>query len=143
MNNKRIITNKVLSFVFAITTIISLFLVIGASAATEILKINNVTVTEKSSSVTGTITDFNNDEIENSFTFHNVGDYVIYTINIKNNKSDEVLINTITDNNSNSYIEYEYDKHEGETISANGTLTFKVKATYKQRCIYRKKIVAF
>ncbi|MBR4351075.1 MAG: InlB B-repeat-containing protein [Bacilli bacterium] len=131
MNNKRIITNKVLSFVFAITTIISLFLVIGASAATEILKINNVTVTEKSSSVTGTITDFNNDEIENSFTFHNVGDYVIYTINIKNNKSDEVLINTITDNNSNSYIEYEYDKHEGETISANGTLTFKVKATYK------------
>lgn len=123
-------SNKFLSFVFALTTIVSLFLVIGASAATDILKINNVSIDSKSTSVTGSITDVNNDEIENSFVFHNVGDYVIYNITVQNNKSDEVLINTITDNNSNSYIEYEYDKHEGETISANGTLQFKVKATY-------------
>ncbi len=131
MNKKRIITNKVLSFVFAITTIISLFLVISASAATDILKINGVTIENKSTSVTGNVTNYDSDEIENSFTFHNVGDYVIYSINIQNLKDSEVLINTITDNNSNSYVEYEYDKHEGETISANGTLTFKVKATYK------------
>ena len=131
MYKNGIISNKILSFIFGFMIIISLFLVIGATAATELLKISDVTIKEKSTTVSGSITDVSNDEIDNSFIFHKVGDYVIYKITIQNNKSDIVTINNISDDNNNSYIEYEYDKHEKETISGNGKLEFIVKAIYK------------
>ncbi|MBR2603884.1 MAG: InlB B-repeat-containing protein [Bacilli bacterium] len=124
--------NRFLSLMITIMAIVSFGVIINTvTAASNLLKIDSVSIKEKSTTVNGSVTNYNNDEIDNSFTFHNVGDYVIYRIIIKNVKNDVVTINTITDDNSSSYIEYEYDKHENEDISSNGSLEFLVKATYK------------
>ena len=96
--------NRFLSLMITIMAIVSFGVIINTvTAASNLLKIDSVSIKEKSTTVNGSVTNYNNDEIDNSFTFHNVGDYVIYRIIIKNVKNDVVTINTITDDNSSSY----------------------------------------
>ncbi|MBR4830942.1 MAG: InlB B-repeat-containing protein [Bacilli bacterium] len=123
--------SKLFTVLFAVLFVVSLFMSINAFAETSAFKITGATLSDKSDGVTGTITNFTDDKVINNIEFHKLNDSVTYKLVIKSNLSREITILDITDDNENSFIDYEYDKHENEKISANGTLNFDVKAIYK------------
>lgn len=129
---KKLSINKIFITIFTITMICSLFLVYKVGAQTKDLKISNVEITEKSSGVTGDITSSSSDEINDTITFHKLNDYVIYKIKIDNNLDSDITIKTISDNNQNEYITYEYNKHENEVIDSKGSLELLVKVKYSK-----------
>lgn len=123
--------SKLFTVLFAVLFVVSLFMSINAFAETTAFKITSATLSDKSDGVTGTITSFTDDKVINNIEFHKLNDSVTYKMVIKSNLSREITILDITDDNENSFIDYEYDKHENEKVSANGTLNFDVKAIYK------------
>jgi hypothetical protein len=108
---------------------ISLFSITNVLAKTNDLSINEITISDKSETVSGNIISNDDSSINTDITFHQLDDYVIYKIVIKNNNKD-LKIKTISDNNSNEYIEYIYDKHENEVLKKGDTLELEVKAIY-------------
>ena len=129
---KKLSINKIFITIFTITMICSLFLVYKVGAQTKDLKISNVEIKEKSSGVTGDITSSSSDEINDTITFHKLNDYVIYKIKIDNNLDSDITIKTISDNNQNTYITYEYNKYENEVINSKGSLELLVKVKYSK-----------
>ena len=129
---KKLSINKIFITIFTITMICSLFLVYKVGAQTKDLKISNVEIKEKSSGVTGDITSSSSDEINDTITFHKLNDYVIYKIKIDNNLDSDITIKTISDNNQNAYITYEYNKHENEVIDSKGSLELLIKVKYSK-----------
>ena len=131
---KKVLVNKKLSIfkiMFTILFIVSFFACINALADTNPFTISNAVISERSTTATGDIEDVKNNEVENNVVFHAVGDYVIYKINIKNNLDKEITILTISDDNTNGYVIYDYDKHSNEKLDSNKAFEFEVKASYK------------
>ena len=122
---------RLLAIPFAILFIVSFFMCINALADTNTFTISNAEIIQRSTTASGDIENVTSKEVENNVVFHTLGDYVIYNINIKNNLSKEVTIISISDDNSNSYVAYEYDSHANEVITPNNSFDFKVKATYQ------------
>ena len=83
-NKKKLKLNKsgILSIAFSLMFIISLIMSIHTFAASNPFKLNSVTISEKSSGVTGSISSYNDGEIKSDVTFHSLNDYAI----IINNK---------------------------------------------------------
>ena len=127
----KLIKTRLFTVLFAVMFIVSLFTGIKAFAETGPFKLNSATISDKASGVTGSISSFNDSEVINDVTFHKLNDYATFKFELKSNLNREITILEITDDNSNSYIAYEYDKHENEKLASNGTLNFIVKAVYK------------
>lgn len=127
----KLIKTRLFTVLFAVMFIVSLFTGIKAFAETGPFKLNSATISDKASGVTGSISSFNDSEVINDITFHKLDDYATFNFELKSNLNREITILEITDDNSNSYIAYEYDKHENEKLASNGTLNFIVKAVYK------------
>jgi len=127
----KLIKTRLFTVLFAVMFIVSLFTGIKAFAETGPFKLNSATISDKASGVTGSISSFNDSEVINDVTFHKLDDYATFKFELKSNLNREITILEITDDNSNSYIAYEYDKHENEKLASNGTLNFIVKAVYK------------
>ena len=116
---------------FSLFALLSVFFIgINTIKAADVLSIENVEITDKSSG-TEAIVSIDSGEITNSVTFHSLNEYVTYKITVKNNSGKKIVIKTITDDNSDNQIEYQYDKHETEEIDSNGELDLAVKAVYK------------
>ena len=129
---KKLILPRVFTLVFMAMFAVSLIMSIKVLAANTDLKIVGATVTEKSANVTANITGVSNNEVKGNVLFHKLYDSVTYKLDIKNNLDKEITIITIDDNNSNPYIEYRYDKHEGEKLGAGKKLAFYTKAIYSK-----------
>ena len=127
-NKKRKI--NISAILFAVF-IVSLFVIKIGYAASNPFEVTDASIIEKSETTTGDITEYNNDKINNNIIFHQVDDYATYKFSIKNNKSNEITILSITDDNNNEYVVYEYDKHENEKIAKGSTFDFIVKAIYQ------------
>jgi uncharacterized repeat protein (TIGR02543 family) len=127
----RIIKTRLFTMLFALLFVVSLFTSFKAAAETKPFSLSSATISDKSSGVTGSISSFTDEEVINDITFHKLNDYATFKLVIKSNLSREITILEITDDNSNSYIDYEYDKHENEKITAGSNLNFEVKAVYK------------
>ena len=128
----KFIKTRIFTMLFALLFAVSLFMSIIALAETKPFKLDTVTISDKSEGVTGSISSFNDDEIINDITFHKLNDYVTFNLGIKSNLSNEITILDITDDNSNEYIAYEYDKHENEKITSGSSLNLDVKIIYKK-----------
>ena len=100
-------------------------------AGVEKINITNAVISDKSSATEASITSFDNNRVVTDVKYHSVNEYVEYTVTIKNNDSKKYTIKTITDNNTDPYIEYTYDKHENEVLDAGTKKDIAVKATYK------------
>ena len=124
--------NSFMILFFFVIAIVSSFACINTNAENKAFKITNVTLEEKSDDVTGDISGFDGEDIKNNITFHKVNGYVIYKITIKNTNTKDINIKSITDNNSNEYITYEYNKHENYNVKSGNTFDLYVKATYKK-----------
>ncbi|MBR3049103.1 MAG: InlB B-repeat-containing protein [Bacilli bacterium] len=130
---KKIVSfNSLLILLFFVMAIVSSFACINTNAENKVFKITDVTLDEKSDDVTGGISGFDGDQINNNITFHKVNGYVVYKITIKNTATKDIDIKSITDNNSNEYITYEYDKHENYNVKSGKTFDLYVKAIYKK-----------
>ena len=111
--------------------VVSLFASISVLAESNDLKLADATVSGKSDTVTGDITDVSNNKVEDDVTFHKVNDDITYKFVVKNTLDEEITILSITDDNDNSYVNYEYDKHENEKLGAGESFDFLVTTRYK------------
>ena len=128
MNNK---VKRLMTMSLVICMFFSILGIGKVLASEPILSLSNVTIEEKSDGVEATLLSFDSAEIKTDVYFHNINDYVIYKLTIKNNSSDDYKLTLINDNNGSSNIDYEYTYTSGETIAANSTIDITVKAIYK------------
>ena len=121
---------KVLFFLFVFMS----FFIFNTKAYALDMKISDVSIIDKSSSVTGDITSHNDSTIENNIIFSKVDDYVLFNISIKNNEDYKYTIESIKNVYDNEYIVItsESDKLE---IDKNSTFNLKVKAIYNKKLI--------
>ncbi len=128
-NKKEFNYSRLLVAFFAVIFIFSLFTTI-TSANTKPFKINDVSIIEKSGGVSGDISSFSDNEIQNTIVFHKLGDYVIYKLNIQSRVQETITLQQISDINENPYIRLEYDKHNNESLDFESTFDLIIKATY-------------
>lgn len=120
---------KILSLFLIITFVFSAFGIIKATADTTAFTLTDATVKEKSDKVESDIS-VSNGNVTNNLTFHKLNDYIVYKLTFKNNDTKDYVIKSISDNNSNEHIKYEYDQYTNETIKAGETKDILVKVTY-------------
>ena len=129
--NKKLSINKLIVIIFTIIFVVSLFSTIAALAENAPFKLINISVIDKSDTVTSNVTGFDDDEASNDITFHKLYDSATYKLELKNNIDKEITILDISDDNENDYIDYQYSKHENEKINVGTVFNFIVKSTYK------------
>ena len=122
--------HKLITAVFAVVFVASLISTVSTIAAANIFKIQSAELTELSATAEGTISSYDDLNIISNVTFHKLNDYAKYTITLKNNDSAEHVIESITDDNINPYVTYDYDQHANEQIGAGENLVFVVTAKY-------------
>ena len=130
-NKRKINKLRILTLIFFLTFVISFFKSANVLAQVFPFNIDNVSIKEKSSTVTGNISKLSKDEIKNNIIFHQVGDSVTFDLKLKNNFKKDITIISITDDNDSDYVTYEYDKHENDVIKPGESFDLVIKATYE------------
>ena len=115
---------------FIALLVFSISMIYKTFANSDLITITNVTVQDKSASVETNSTTFGDKSISSNTIFHSVGDYVVYKITLNNRDSKDYYIKSITDNNSVSYITYEYTNDPDELFKAATTRDILVKIKY-------------
>ena len=126
------IINNVSRILFLLLLIVSLFGAFNVLAEGSIFKITKIEVKEKSDKVTVNNVSVSNGIITNDIVFTDENDYIIYSITIKNDTSDDYTIKSLTDNNASQYLEYTYDDLTDVEIASGASKTFDLKITYKE-----------
>ena len=122
---------SILIIIFSISIIFSIFNIGKVLASVNTIKITNVQIKEKSTGVDASIVSYDNDDVKANVEYHKVNDYVVFNVTLKNNDTKKYTIKTITDDNLNGNIVYEYDKHENEEFNSNEEKVLEIKSTYK------------
>ena len=91
--------------------------------------VTDVKVIEKSGTIEAVDPSFASNNIDTDSTFNNINDYVIYSIKLKNQESEEYKLVRVEDDNTNNYIDVSYESDK-ELIEPGDTLTLKVKIEY-------------
>ena len=129
--NKLLIVRSIFVLIF----IASLFSTINAFANTNPFKIIDAVISDKSDGVIGDIEDFNSNEVTDNIKFYKLDDSVTYKLKLKNTRDNEITISSISDDNSNDYLVYDYDKLENKVINANEEFDFIFTVTYKNELL--------
>ena len=130
-NKKQIITKRILLACLFVMSLFAAFNLGKALASVNNIIIKDAVITDKSGTTDASITSFDKNSLETNITYHNVNDYVDFKVTIKNNDSKKYTIMTISDDNTNSNIVYDYDKHENEDLNSGDELDINIKVTYK------------
>ena len=125
--------------VLLITMIFSIINIGVVKADTKNIEVTNITVKDKSGTITVIDPVLSSNEITSNITFNKVDDFVTFELKIKNNESEKYKIESITDNNTNENITIEYSFSE-DYIKTNETSTVTIKLTYKNKLINVEKI---
>ena len=123
--------SRFLAFLGFAILVASLITLNVAKAAPDPFKISDVSIKDKSASVEATIESFEETKIKSSATFYHTNDLITYTIKLENTTDKAYIIDSIMDDNTNSYLSYTYSTHSGETIAAGASLDLDVTVTYK------------
>ena len=113
--------------------VILLFSLIGTFrvyATGNTFTITNVEIAEKSETINVKELSFEKTEISSNIIYHKVGDYVKYKITIKNNDSQNYKIASVSNNNENEFITYDYSDFEGKELKADETTDLYVTVKY-------------
>ena len=121
--------------IFVLIFIVSLFSTINAFANTNPFKIIDAVISDKSDGVIGDIEDFNSSEVTDNIKFYKLDDSVTYKLKLKNTRDNEITISSISDDNSNDYLVYDYDKLENKVINANEEFDFIFTVSYKNELL--------
>ena len=114
--------------------ILSLFLIIPVFAESKDIKITDITIKEKSSTITADDPVISNSKITSLLKFNQENDYIIYELTIKNNENDSYKIADISDNNSDNHLLIEYD-YSNDYIEKDNTTTVLLKMKYQSKLI--------
>ena len=123
---------KKLSILFLALFVALSFNMSTVKADNSIFKVTKAEITDKSKTTKVNSFKLKKEKIYSDITFHNVKDYVVYDIQIKNNSKEDYTIKEITDNNKKSNIKYEYDKNKKYNLKANKSITLRVKVVYNK-----------
>ena len=125
-------TTKRLSIMMSAVTILlgTFFIVFSVIAASNTFKIISAEITEKSTSAQATIVDFDDTVINNNVEFYALDDYVVYTIGLENTGTSDARITSLTVNNNNSHIIYDYTSTYDTTLGPDEVFSFNLKAIY-------------
>ncbi|MBR5027297.1 InlB B-repeat-containing protein [Candidatus Saccharibacteria bacterium] len=124
------IVGKIAAVVFAAGFVLSIVPAIRALAEGTIFKIQSAEITEISTGATGNINTYDEQTIVSNVTFHKINDSISYKIVLQNSDSKDHIIESITDDNASESINYVYDAHAGETVTAGDNLDFLLTAKY-------------
>ena len=116
--------------IFAITFVVPFFSGISAFAASNLFQIQNVTLSEISGYSEGSITDSDETAIVSDITFKRLGDSAKFIITLKNTDNKDHIIESITNDNTNTYVSYEHDSYANTAIKAGESFDFVVVAKY-------------
>ena len=131
ISKKNFIFKHIVLTCFAIMLAFSVFNMGRVLAGVERINISNAIISDKSSNTEAAITSYNDNKVVTDIKYHAVDEFVEFTITLRNNDSKKYTIKTITDNNTDRYIEYTYDKHENEALEVGSKKDIVIKATYK------------
>ena len=117
--------------------IVSLFLIIPVFAESKDIVIKDISIVDKSSTITAEDPVVENNKITSLLKFNQENDYVTYKITIQNKEEDKYKIASISDNaSSNLLIEYDYSD---EYIDKDGTRDVLITLKYKTTLINANK----
>ena len=112
-----------IAFIFSILNIGNVF-------ASSKIELTDIEIDSKSSTTDASISDFSSDEVETNIVYHKYDDYVVFKLKIHNNDSKDYIIESITNDNTNPYIEYEYDDYKNYVLKGNSDLEILIKSRY-------------
>ena len=110
---------------------ISLFLTVNALAASNIFVVENAEITELSGTAGGNISVVDDANISSDIVFQTLGDEAKLKITLKNTDEKEHAIESISDNNENPYVSYQYDSYEDLRVEAGESFDFLVTIKYQ------------
>lgn len=126
-NRVRLIAILLLSF----ASIFSVFKVGKVLAGEKVLKLIDAKITEKSSTTQASLENFSDDVINSNTTFHQLDDYVIYKLSVKNISKKNYTLKSVSDNNTNTNLVYEYTYDKDSSFNSSSTKDIILKITYK------------
>lgn len=115
----------------AILVFALLFAIPKAFAVTSVFQITAAEITAKSATVDSDISAFDGTSVTSNVTFHQLSDTITYKLTLENTDSKEHELESITDDNSNTYVSYNYDDHAGEIIAAGDSFEFEFTVKYE------------
>lgn len=122
---------KIILIFLSLVFLYSTFNVGRVFAASNILKITNAVVTEKSTEVDASVLDYSNNTISSNVSFHRLNDFVVYKVTVKNTDSIKHIIDIVVDNNSKDYLEYEYDDYKNTILEPGQEVDVYIKEIYR------------
>ena len=127
---KKSATKKVAILIAILIFLFSLFKVGQSLASTDSFIITDAAISSKSDTAEVNNLNYEDYSLKSNIVFHNVGDSVTYRINIKNNEDVNYTVVSVSDNNENEYISYEYDNYEGVKFNSKDELSFYITEKY-------------
>lgn len=124
---KRTLKHLLLLFIFVFA--VSIFGVENVFASSKI-KLTGIEIADRSSTIDASISDFSSDSVVTDIAYHKYNDFVTFRLTIHNDDSRDYIIKSITDNNSNSYLDYEYDSYENTVLKANSDVQILIRSKY-------------
>ena len=115
--------------------VISLLFIVNVSADTSKVEITNITVKDKSGTITVVDPTFESNEITSNITFTQKDDFVTFELTLKNSDStNKYKVGSIDDNNTNNNISIEYG-YSDDYISKNETTKLTITLKYNNQLI--------
>lgn len=114
--------------------VVSLFIVTPVFAETKDIIVKDISISDKSSTVSADDPVLVNNKITSLLKFNQVNDYVVYKLTIQNKESDRYKIVDITDNNRDTHLLIEYD-YSDNYIDKDGDTTILLKLKYNSQLI--------
>ena len=115
---------------FFLILIIALFSIKDVNAFNDEFIINNINIEEESEQIERLNLTYDKLDVNASITFNEVGEYIKYKIELKNNSNKDYRIKEITDNYNDEYINVEYD-YENDYIKPNDIFIIYVTFKYE------------
>ena len=99
-------------------------------ASSNIIQVTNAVIKTTSSHVDASVDGFTSSEVDVSDKFYKVNEYIDYELTLKNIGSKQYSIASITNNNTNENIDYEYFDFKNKILSPNQTDTITIRKVY-------------
>lgn len=134
--NMKVLLKKFVNIVrkhYIIIMFFLLFFCTSTKAYALSFEIEDVSISDKSSTVSTDTISYTSNEISSNVTFNSIDDYVVYDIKIKNNEDKLFKIESISDNTTNDNLVIGYEK-ESE-IKAKSSSTIRLIMTYKNKLV--------
>ena len=101
-------------------------------AAVNIIELTNISIIEESSSANGQISNYSSNDVDTNNTYHAINNYIEYELTIKNVDSKTYSIKSISNDNKNPNIYYEYSKYKNKILKPNKEVKIRIRENYSK-----------